>query len=53
MERVTLEESLECVGGYSKTERFADIRRHLDSGWIERGVGGDGNGDAEETTASG
>jgi hypothetical protein len=33
--KVTLEEALEWVGEYSKPERFADIRRHLDPAWIE------------------
>jgi hypothetical protein len=36
MEKVTLDEALEWVGEYSKPERFADIRRHLDPAWIER-----------------
>ncbi len=38
MEKVTLDEALEWVGGYSKPERFADIRRHLDRAWIERAL---------------
>jgi hypothetical protein len=38
MEKVTLEELLEWVGGYSKPERFADIRRHLDPSWIEQAL---------------
>lgn len=33
--KVTFEEALEWVGEYSKPERFADIRRHLDPVWIE------------------
>jgi hypothetical protein len=38
MEKVTLEEALEWVGDYSKPERFADIRRHLDPEWIEQAL---------------
>jgi hypothetical protein len=38
MEKVTLDEALEWVGEYSKPERFADIRRHLDPAWIERAL---------------
>lgn len=38
MEKITLDEALEWVGGYSKPERFADIRRHLDPAWIERAL---------------
>jgi hypothetical protein len=38
MEKVTLEEALEWVGDYSKPERFADIRRHLDPAWIEQAL---------------
>jgi hypothetical protein len=36
--KVTLEEALEWVGDYSKPERFADIRRHLDPAWIEQAL---------------
>src|SRR5213593_3041603 len=36
--KVTLEEELEWVGDYSKPERFADIRRHLDPVWIEQAL---------------
>src|SRR5882724_2865362 len=38
MEKVTLEQALEWVGGYAKPERFADIRRHLDPVWIEQAL---------------
>jgi hypothetical protein len=38
MEKITLKEALEWVGGYSKPERFADIRRHLDPAWIEEAL---------------
>jgi hypothetical protein len=38
MEKVTLDEALEWMGEYSKPERFADIRRHLDPAWIERAL---------------
>jgi hypothetical protein len=38
MEKVTLEEALEWVANYSKPERFADIRRHLDPAWIEQAL---------------
>ena len=38
MEKVTLEQALEWVGGYAKPERFADIRRHLDPAWIEQAL---------------
>jgi hypothetical protein len=38
MEKVTLEEALEWVGEYSKPERFADIRRHLDPSWVEQAL---------------
>ena len=37
-EKVTLEEALQWVGEYSKPERFADIRRHLDPTWIEEAL---------------
>lgn len=37
-EQVTLEEVLEWVCEYSKPDRFADIRRHLDPAWIERAL---------------
>ena len=33
--KVTLGEALQWVGEYSKPERFADIRRHLDPAWVE------------------
>lgn len=36
--KVTLGEELEWVGDYSKPERFADIRRHLDPAWIEQAL---------------
>jgi hypothetical protein len=36
--KVTLGEALEWVGDYSKPERFADIRRHLDPAWIEQAL---------------
>ena len=42
MERVTFEEALEWVGEYSKPERFADIRRHLDPEWIEEALNATG-----------
>lgn len=42
MEKVTLEEALEWVCEYSKPERFADIRRHLDPGWIEQALAATG-----------
>lgn len=38
MKKVTLEEALGWVGDYSKPERFADIRRHLDPAWIEQAL---------------
>lgn len=38
MEKVTLDEALEWVGEYSKPERFADMRRHLDPAWIEQAL---------------
>jgi Insertion element 4 transposase N-terminal/Transposase DDE domain len=38
MKKVTLEGALEWVGEYSKPERFADIRRHLDPAWIEQAL---------------
>lgn len=38
MNKVTLEQALEWVGEYSKPERFADIRRHLDPAWIEQAL---------------
>jgi hypothetical protein len=38
MEKITLEEALEWVGGYSKPERFADVRRQLDPAWIEQAL---------------
>jgi hypothetical protein len=40
--KVTLEEELEWVGEYSKPERFADIRRHLDPEWIEEALAATG-----------
>jgi hypothetical protein len=42
MEAVTFEEALEWVGEYSKPERFADIRRHLDPAWIEEALNATG-----------
>lgn len=42
MEKVTFEEALEWVGEYSKPERFADIRRHLDPVWIEEALNATG-----------
>jgi hypothetical protein len=42
MEKVTFEEALEWVGEYSKPERFADIRRHLDPAWIEEALNATG-----------
>jgi len=38
MEKITLEEALAHVAEYSKPERFADIRRHLDPVWIEQAL---------------
>jgi hypothetical protein len=42
MEKVRFEEALEWVGEYSKPERFADIRRHLDPAWIEEALNATG-----------
>lgn len=42
MEAVTFEEALEWVSEYSKPERFADIRRHLDPAWIEEALNATG-----------
>jgi hypothetical protein len=38
MEKVTLDDALEWMSEYSKPERFADIRRHLEPAWIERAL---------------
>jgi len=38
MDQVALEDALEWVSGYSRPERFADIRRHLDPAWIDEAL---------------